>query len=187
MHSNLRMLSHTLNIMTSLLQTGLNGRPHHQKSDFLSENGIHSVNVLQWLAQSPVASVKGFAGQCFHSKDEMDADDFGVTLIRHLNDVQSVTLVNGYRTGAPKYQLEMTCSSGMIRCERKQLWVGINNTWEERPVEAGDDKAREWAAFLDCIETDGEPASPAREGRETVRIMEAVIESGRTGREVVFQ
>ena len=149
-------------------------------------NGIHAVNVLQWLAQSPVASVKGFAGQCFHSKEEMDADDFGVTLMRHANNVQSVTLINGYRTGAPRYHLEMTCSAGMIRCERKALWVGKNNSWEERTFEAGNDKVREWEAFLDCIDADGEPASPAREGRDTVRIMEAVMESGRTGREVVF-
>ncbi len=84
-----------------------------------------------------------FAGQCFHSKEEMDADDFGVTLMRHANNVQSVTLINGYRTGAPRYHLEMTCSAGMIRCERKALWVGKNNTWEERTFEAGNDKVRE--------------------------------------------
>jgi len=64
----------------------------------------------------------------------------------------TIAAVTGYRQGVRKDMLEMTCTEGMIRCERKRLWVGVDEKWQERALTAVHDKVREWGEFLTCLE-----------------------------------
>jgi len=147
-------------------------------------NGTHSINTLIWLADNPVVVVKGSTGQRFHSREQMDADDATIAFLEHANGVSSVSLVTGYRQGAPKDMIEMTCTEGMLRCDRKRVWVGLDERWQERPVTSMDDKVREWEDFLTCIEQDTEPPIPGEEARHTVEVMQAVEEASAARREV---
>ncbi|NPV08939.1 MAG: Gfo/Idh/MocA family oxidoreductase [Anaerolineae bacterium] len=147
-------------------------------------NGIHSVNTLMWFAGSPVVAVKGSSALRFHTPEQMDADDASMALLQHANGAHTVSLVTGYRRGAPKDMVELTCTGGMLRCERKRLWVGLDEQWTERPVETEDDKVREWAEFLTYLEGSGPCPVPGTEARHTVQVLKAVEQSSTTGREI---
>ena len=96
----------------------------------------------------------------------------------------TVAAVTGYRRGARDDRIEITCTRGKIRCERERLWVGVDEEWQERPLEAANDKVREWDAFLACLEEGGAPPVPGAEARHSVEILLAVEELSATGREV---
>ena len=147
-------------------------------------NGSHTVNTLRWLTDSPVVAVKGLTGRCFHPWAEVQADDATIALLQHQNGVHTVAVVKGYRRGAPKDMLEITCTEGMIRCERSRLWIGLDEQWQERSIVTENNKVRQLNEFLTRLEKGDEPAIPAEEARETVRILLAVEESSATGREV---
>lgn len=150
-------------------------------------NGVHTVNTLQWLTGSPVVAVKGISGQYFHPKDrypQMRADDATLAMLQHENGVYTIAVVTGYRRGAPKDMLEITCNNGKIKCDRKRLWVGVDEQWKEKSLTSVSDKVREWDAFLTCLETKSDPPVPGAEARETVRVLLAVEESAKTGREI---
>lgn len=147
-------------------------------------NGIHAVNSLQWIADSPVIAVKGYTGQRFHSPEEMAADDASFAMLQHANGAHTVAVVLGYRKGAPKDMLEITCTGGTLRAERNQLWADEDGKWVEQEVVKKTDKEREWSDFLDFLEGKTESPIPGSEARETVRVMEAVAKSTTTGREV---
>jgi len=147
-------------------------------------NGVHVVNYLQWIADSPVIAVKGFTGQRFHTAEEMDADDASFAMLEHANGVHTLAVVLGYKKGAPEDRLEITCSGGMLRADRNRLWIDGDGKWVEREVEEKPDKEREWEDFFDFLEGKTESPVPGSEARETVRVMEAVAQSISTGREV---
>jgi predicted dehydrogenase len=147
-------------------------------------NGIHAVNSLQWIANSPVVAVKGYTGQRFHSAAQMNADDASFAMLQHANGVHTVAVVLGYQKGAPKDMLEIACTGGMLRADRNRLWEDVEGKWVEQEVPARHDKEREWEDFLDYLEGKAESPIPGSEARETVRVMEAVTESTATGREV---
>ena len=147
-------------------------------------NGIHSVNTLMWFAGSRVVAVKGHTSQRFHSREQMDADDAAMALLEHANGVHTVSLVTGYFRGAPKDMVEMTCTRGMLRCDRKRVWVGLDEQWSERPVETEDDKVREWEEFLTYLEQGGQVPVPGEEARHTVQVVQAVEESSAAGCEI---
>jgi predicted dehydrogenase len=149
-------------------------------------NGIHAVNSLQWIAQSPIIAVKGSTRQRFHSAEQMDADDASFAMLHHANGVHTVAVVMGYQKGAPKDMLEITCTNGMLRADRNQLWADVDGKWVEQEVPARPDKEREWEDFLDYLEGKTDSPIPGSEARETVRVMGAVAESTSTGREVRF-
>ena len=150
-------------------------------------NGVHTVNTLQWLTDSPVIAVKGMTGQRFHPREifpQVDSDDAVLALLQHRNGLNTVAVVTRYHRGARKDMLEITCTTGAIRCERNKLWVGVDEEWQERPIVARHDKVREWDEFLTCLETGSAPPVPGSEARHTMEILLAVEESSATGREV---
>lgn len=147
-------------------------------------NGIHMVNTLQWLAGSPVIAVKGMSGQVFHPLSQMKAHDATLALLHHRNGIYTIAAVTGYRRGSRKGMFEITCTEGMIRCDREKLWVGVDEQWQEQPLMAVHNKAREWDEFLVSLERGSGPPIPGSEARDTLRILLAVEESAATGREV---
>jgi predicted dehydrogenase len=150
-------------------------------------NGVHTVNTLLWMAGSPVVAVKGTSGQRLHPRDiypQMDSDDATLALLHHQNGVYTVAAVTGYRRGARKGMLELTCTEGKIRCEPDRIWVGVDEQWDERPLVVVHNKVREWDEFLSCLETASDPPVPGAEARHTMEILLAVEESSATGREV---
>jgi len=147
-------------------------------------NGVHVVNTLQWLADSPVIAVKGMSGQYFHPYSQMDAHDGTLALLQHRNGTYTVAVAVGYRRGARKDLLEITCTAGMICCDKGRLWIGVDEEWRERPVESASDKVREWDEFLTSLEEEKAPPISGREARDTLRVLLAVEESAATGREV---
>lgn len=159
----------------------------HRGGGMWLTNGVHAVNTLLWMADSPVVAVKGMSGQCFHSRTlypQMDSDDATLALLQHRNGVYTVAVVTGYRKGARKGMLELTCTEGMIRCEPKRCWVGVDEQWQERSLVVVHDKVREWDEFLGCLESGSEPPVPGSEARHTIEILLAVEESSATGREI---
>jgi len=150
-------------------------------------NGVDTVNTLLWIVGSPVVAVKGTSGQRFHSEDlhpQMDADDATLALLQHENGAYTEAVVTGYRRGARKGMLELTCAEGKIRCEPGRVWVGVDEQWYERPVVVVANKVREWDEFLECLETAEDPPVPGTEGRHTMQVLLAVEGSSATGREV---
>ena len=107
-----------------------------------------------------------------------------MALLQHENGIHSVAAVTGYRQGAKKGMLELTCTEGKIRCEPNRLWVGVDDQWDERPMVVVHDKVREWDEFLSCLETRSEPPMPGSEARHTIQVLLAVEESSATAREI---
>ena len=59
----------------------------------------------------------------------MDADDASIAMLEHANGVDTVAVVLGYRKGALKDMLEITCKDGMLLADRNQLWADLDGKW----------------------------------------------------------
>jgi len=93
--------------------------------------GIHPLDRLIWLIDSPVETVSARFGTYFH---EMQADDTGMVFLRHANGAASMVISTGYSTGAPKHTTELTCTKGMLSIDYATgVQIGREDRWQTLP------------------------------------------------------
>ncbi len=142
--------------------------------------GLHAVDRLTWLVGSPVERVTAQLGVRLH---DQQADDTGVVFLRYASGAAGVVVSTGYATGAPKNNVELTCTHGMlnidhiygVRVGRDDDWQDIPNTgyrdWMQRALVA------EWEAFAACVGSAGPSPVSGAFARHIMAVMFAAEES----------
>ena len=137
--------------------------------------GIHYVDLLTWLFNSRVLSVRANILSSFH---QQQADDAGMLYLQYESGATGIVISTGYKSGAETYLAELTLGKGMIRVDMfGGVHIGKNEQWTHLPHSlAGDTEQKalqkEWSAFIACVESGSE--SPVR-GEYAKHIMEIVF------------
>lgn len=167
----------------------------------LMNQGIHSVDLLQWY-MGPVASVQAFAANRRHQSIEVEDTIVAVLKFKNgaLGNIECSTAVF---PGELK-RIELLGTKGSVIMEESLLrkWefaemtdedLEINQTLSRQSISHGGGASnpmdisflghqRQIEDFLQAIETDRAPLVDAIEGRKSVEIVLAIYESARTGK-----
>ncbi|MCB9450674.1 MAG: Gfo/Idh/MocA family oxidoreductase [Anaerolineaceae bacterium] len=127
--------------------------------------GIHPLDRLTWLVDSPVTTVSAQFSTRFHPQQ---ADDAGMVFLRYANGAAGTIVSTGYHTGAPKHLTELTCTRGMLNVDYTGgVTMGREEHWQTIPesLPTGDwmhaALVEEWRQFIQSIEQDTPSPVPA--------------------------
>jgi predicted dehydrogenase len=155
-------------------------------------DGTHMIDRLLWHLGGKVVSAKAMNGNPVYP--EIPADDTAMAFLQFDNGKVATISRIAYRTGVTQYGADYFGTNGQLKYRLPYgrhgevgLWVGQNEAWEEVPVGPGEPLAAQFDAFLDAIEGKAAPAVSIDHAIEVIRVMEAIEESGKTGREVVIE
>ena len=120
--------------------------------------GIHPLDRLTWLIDSPVASVSAQFSTRFH---DQAADDVGMAFLRYANGASGTIVSTGYHTGVPKHLTELTCTRGMMNIDYEAgVSIGRDESWQTIPESQPNGDwmhaalVEEWSQFIQTIEAD---------------------------------
>jgi phthalate 4,5-cis-dihydrodiol dehydrogenase len=160
----------------------------------LMHDGVHLVDRLEWLMDSPIVEVYGRTTT--YARSIEGVEDGGVAVLAFANGAIGSLFVNEstypLRSDAAsvpmpgRLELEIHGTKGSIRYRTwHELIVDIAGE-PSRTVTRSDDgeMTREIRAFLDSVASGGPPPVGAREGRRGIAIVGAIYESERRGRPV---
>lgn len=150
--------------------------------------GVHPLDRLVWLIDSPITAVSAQFGTHFH---DMRADDTGMAFLRFQSGAVGLVISTGYSVGAPKHTTELTCSRGMLTIDYTAgVQLGRDDRWHTLPesVPTGswmhEGLVAEWRAFFDAIDSDQEPPVSGAVARHIMAAAFAAERSSAEGREV---
>ena len=151
--------------------------------------GIHPLDRLTWLIDSPISAVSARFGTHYHA--DMAADDTGMVFVRYANGAAGTIVSTGYSVGAPKHSTELTCTKGMLNIDYATgVQIGREDRWQLVPdsVPTGswmvEGIANEWRDFLHAIATDTEPSVSGPVARAIMQAVFAAEASSAAGREI---
>jgi predicted dehydrogenase len=154
-------------------------------------DGTHMIDRLLWHLGGRVRSVKAMNGNPI--RPEIPADDTAMALLQFDNGVVATISRIAYDTGVTQYGADYFGTNGQLKYRlpygrhgEDGLWVGQNEEWTAVPTTDNDSLVDQFDAFLDAIENDSEPTVSLEHGVEVIRVMEAIEQSGETGREVLL-
>jgi predicted dehydrogenase len=160
----------------------------------LMHDGVHMVDRLEWLIDSPIVEVYGRTTS--YARSIEGVEDGGVVVLAFANGAIGSLFVNEstypLRSDAAsvpmpgRMELEIHGTRGSIRYRTwHELIVDLAGE-PSRTVTRSDDAemSREIRTFLDSIARGGPPPVGAREGRRGIAIVGAIYESERRGRPV---
>lgn len=120
--------------------------------------GIHPLERMTWLINSPVKAVSAQLGTRFHHQE---VDDSGLVFVRYENGVSGCIVSNGYKTGAPKHLTELTFTKGMMNIDYEMgVSIGRDEQWHTIPesLPTGDwmheALVEEWTQFIYAVENE---------------------------------
>ena len=150
--------------------------------------GMHCLDRMTWLIDSPVSSVCAQFDTRFH---EQQADDTGMIFLRYENGAVGTVVSTGYRIGAPKHLTELTCTKGMLNIDyttgvtvgRKEQWQTIPKTGSANSMH--DALVNEWRAFGEAIQFNKESPVSGAYARHIMAVVFAAEESSKLRQEVL--
>lgn len=147
-------------------------------------SGIHCLERLTWLINSPVVQVYAQLATRFH--DQL-ADDIGLVSLKYANGAMGAVVSTGYRVGAPKHLTELTCTKGTMNIDYAGgVSIGRNDKWQaipnsESPNWMHEAIIAEWSAFLDAIENNAATPVTGEFGRAMMQVAFVAEESSQVG------
>ncbi len=171
----------------------------------LMNQGIHSVDLLQWLVNSPVTSVSGHIATLAH--DNVEVEDTGAASLRFANGALGTIACTTSMWPGHFRTITLAGTDGTAVLADNNLLV-----WQFRNETAGDDAIRQrylalpgpgigasnpsagldseghraaFAEFLTAIDSGQAPPIDGHEARKAVSIILAIYESARLGGEPV--
>jgi len=134
----------------------------------LMNQGIHTVDTLQWLL-GPVARVTAGTNRRLH---HIDVEDTAVALLEFTSGAFGVIAASTAAFPGLPRRIEVNGTKGTLTHEQ-----------EARPALVADatPHQRILEDFLRALDWDVEPACSAREGRHSVAIVQAIYRSSRSG------
>lgn len=168
-----------------------NRRPWHLSYEtgggVLLSLGIHALDRLNWLFDSPVERVSARISADMH---DQQADDNGLLFLSYKNGAAGVVTSTGYARGGPKHLTELTCTKGMMNIEYgKGVWIGRNDQWEYLPYTGPDDwmqaaMEEELRQFSRSVTHNEQSPVSLESARHVMAIIFAAMESSRIGKEI---
>ncbi len=159
----------------------------------LMNQGVHNVDVLRWLC-GPVESVTAQYGTLAH---DMDAEDTTVATVRFTSGALGLISTSTATPPGSPATVTLHLSTGVV-----ELGQGTVERWDvgDVPPPAGSSRAissgasaplaighaghrNQWQDVLDALAEGRPPAVGARDAVDTVRLLCAVYEAARTGKE----
>lgn len=162
-------------------------------------NGSHMIDRMLFLLQREVVAVRGTVRNTIHGL----SSDSGIAYLQFDDGCAAVVAHAGYREGVNRFEAEITGTEGQIRIcgdagGGAHYWRSRAGQWEEEPASPPELSLRPGAApgspvftaqmaeFAGAIEGRRESSISGEYGRRVVRIMNACVESGRSGREILL-
>ena len=151
--------------------------------------GVHVLDQLCWLIDSPVASVSAQLQTRFH---DQQADDVGVAFLRFGATATATATAVGYRRGVFQFTTELTCDGGLLRIDHGGgVQIGRDGAWRRLPGTACSDWMaaalyREWRAFIDALRDGREMPVGGGYARRVMAVAFAAEESSRRRAEVTL-
>ena len=145
--------------------------------------GIHCLDRLSWLVDSPIKSVFASLTTRLH---EQRADDVGLMQLTYANGAVGTIVSVGYRQGAPKHLTELTCTRGMLNVDYDRIQIGRDERWQDVPLTYFTDwmhsaLVEEWNAFAAAVKGESPPAVSGDYARHIMEVIFAAEESAQTG------
>jgi len=156
-------------------------RAHNEyDGGYVLDGGVHFVHGLQMIA-GPVKSV--YAHTASIDKD-LGTMDTALSLLEHENNVIS-SINMGWRSASSDEYLKVYGDKGSLII-KDDVIIQLTETDEtvEHKFEKEDSFYLQWCAFLDSLEQKKPLSMPAEMPVDDVKIIMAVIESGKTGKKV---
>ncbi len=149
--------------------------------------GVHVLDQLRWLIDTPVTSISADLQTRFH---EQKADDTCVALLRFANGSSATAVSIGYTTGVFTFLTELTCKKGMLRISHSDgLQIGKDEIWHNVPDTASENwmgtaMLNEWQAFSKAITENNTMPVTGDYAREIMQVAFAAELSSQEKREV---
>lgn len=149
--------------------------------------GIHALDRLLWLMDSPALAVSAVIGTRWHDQPADDAASLFLRLAGKAAFVGSY----GYAQGAPQNTTTLQCQGGTLRATPGTLEIGRGDRWETVPLTVGPDLVRdalaaEWLDLREWIRTGRPPQVSPDFARHVMDVVFAAEESSREGRELML-
>ena len=147
--------------------------------------GMHALDRLTWLMDSPVARVSAQFNTRFH---DQPADDTGLIFLRYANGSVGSVVSVGYKVGAPNFDTELTCIGGKLQVKGNDVLIGQNEKWQT--VFSGKSNAmheglvNEWLSFSASIREGTATGVTGDYARHIMATVFAAEESSRIHEEV---
>jgi phthalate 4,5-cis-dihydrodiol dehydrogenase len=152
--------------------------------------GIHPLDRMTWLIDSPVRGVAAHFSTAFH---DQAADDLGLVFLRYESGAAGSVVSTGYANGAPKHLTELTGTKGMMTIDYTGgVHIGQNEAWRLLPesVPTGnwmhEALVNEWRAFKASIDDDTETPVPATFALHIMDVAFAAERSSQERREIAI-
>ncbi|TVY07236.1 Gfo/Idh/MocA family protein [Paenibacillus cremeus] len=144
--------------------------------------GSHSIDKIQWLADSRVVKLKA---ALTHFGLKGDIEGSGHLWLALSNGATATVSLGGYG-GVNRNDTEFVFTQGMLRIEQNRgLSISRNGVYEPVPIEDGTHPfVLQYLDLLGSIHEDAPLAVTAEYSRDVIRIVQTVYESHRSGREL---
>lgn len=161
---------------------------HHEfGGGYLLTLGVHQIDAMLSLVNSPIQSVRCTIGSRFHN---FETDDYGTLMINFLNGVVATIIYTGYAQGVSKVESEFYCQHGMIKMNvREGVFIVENNEWElvsdsKADNWIGDALVREWQEFIAAIIEQRRPLTDGDQAIRSMEVIDAAFKSSKENREI---
>lgn len=149
--------------------------------------GIHQLDLLMDLAQSPVRSVRAGLGAHFH---DQEVDDHGVLWLNFDNGVEGTLHYAGFVEGVTRVETEIFGTHGHLKfSSREGTFLAKDDHWQ--PVEGSLENSwldaalrRQWDEFAASIEDNRHPSVDGQTGQKVIAVIEAAFRSSQLDREI---
>lgn len=147
--------------------------------------GIHALDRLLWLMDSPVQAVSAVVGTRWH---DQQADDTASLFLR-MGPQAGFVGSYGYRQGGPHNSTQLQCEGGTLRATPYTLEVGRDSQWTSLPLTLGHDLvtdalAAEWLDLREWTRTGRTPQVTPDFARHVMDVVFTAEQSAQEGREV---
>ena len=159
----------------------------NQGGGMLTTVGIHYIDLLTWIIDDKVKSVKASVSNSFLGKE---TDDAALLFLTYKNGKNALLTSSGFNNGGPLFEVVITGTKGIIKADiYKGVWLGQNDAWQlvEEPAQEDPEEkalALEWQDFVDKIKSNEPPSITGEYGLHIMEIIEAAHKSSQLGEEV---
>lgn len=149
--------------------------------------GIHALDRLLWLMDSPALAVSAVIGTRWHDQQADDAASLYLRLAGKAAFVGSY----GYAQGGPHNSTTLQCQGGTLRATPGTLEIGRDDRWETVPLPVGADLVRdalaaEWLDLREWTLSGRTPQVTPEFARHVMDVVFTAEESSREGREMAL-
>jgi len=176
---------------TNTLWMGPDRKSWHLKNDtgggLLWTLGIHQLDLLMCMANSPVLSVRARLGNDFH---DLEVDDHGIIWLNFENGIVATLFMTGFKKGVTLVDLEIFGQLGQLRISsRKGAFYAQDDTWQIIPGSDSvnwmqDALKNQWMEFYESIHEERVPLVNGKNTQKVIEVIEAAFKSSASQKEI---